>query len=727
MARRQFENPITLLRSSKSTNKSTNETNTNTFSKMDRRRVTPLPWGLPEPQQTQDEVFTFSDDHYKTPNYPRPFGYDNEKECIHYDTGLIHHDKTDTNITPFLSTTHLPTKMTEFFAPYAAVTMPAATTGAAQHHHQHYKNNLDLLLLAAEHHAKTTFDNKNTTTTPSPRRVSILGHDVPSSMTNWHWYNKDDNTTDAATTTNATMSSSLLDTSTTVSAPQPMHAWDWHDSTVHESFNDNGSNDNDDDQDEGEQDDDDGDDEETILVIRNARILCTIYQTPTGEWEDYNSNDDDDDDDDDSVTSSSSGSSNSSDNGNDNQEPSNAITMAAAAAPYRKCFETLAQELKAFHRRYGHARVAQKKGSPYCALGKWIANNRSKYKHEGISADRLAFFQSMGCDGFGRDHEHCTTSKKKDENHDQGTLVVPTTTTTTTTTTTSRTRNKRRLQLTYTTTVQNVNNKKKKGSIVASADKINTKPEAAAPNNQSNKKVTSTAKAKNANRPNNNNSKNKQTFNKDKQECAIVATSSTTTTTTSSSSSKGNNTNNISKTNNKSSSNNKCQSSTMPLTDSPASVYSTRTSTTWGRGHRTAKQIHIAVVVKKERVATITATSHSSTTKSSSTSCSSNSKTISRSSSSSCASSSSSSWSKNGRCKPRTEWYTWEERMTQLQDHLDLMGHNDVSTAKTNNPHKELGQWLAANRTLYKYGKLTDRNRLRDLRRMKCTRFGGKV
>ena len=68
--------------------------------------------------------------------------------------------------------------------------------------------------------------------------------------------------------------------------------------------------------------------------------------------------------------------------------------------------------------------------------------------------------------------------------------------------------------------------------------------------------------------------------------------------------------------------------------------------------------------------------------------------------------------------------FTWEDRMEQLSAHWELHGHNDVSTKKRNNPHKELGQWLAAQRTLYKHGKLKTERTL-ELRRMGCSSFGG--
>ena len=483
---------------------------------------------------------------------------------------------------------------------------------------------MEILLLAAEHAGESSYRQPQpslqdestppTTTTnagPSPHKQSgvtmILGQEIPSSMKDWHWYSNDPDAT-ASAEASAAAAGAVDDEDAMPTTP---FCWNWDDtneasdaetssssssssstrsSTTHGSF---------------------GLYDETVVVIRDARILYTIHQKPPSPA-DLDLQDDDDDDDDEDASSTASTSTASFREEHETPKPT------TTASGSRKTFADLWQELQSFHKEHGHTNVPQRKHGKQRGLGKWLGNQRWHYRKGSLASERAVLFRSLGVVGFDPiesddneevEEEPCVTPKDKGQ-------------TTTKKRTKSRSSKKRkgRTSTTTTTKAEPASKKKKKQRVV---------------------KVTLAAAEKGRSRT---------------TPIEVLDDESTAFT-------------------------------------SPGSQSSVSWVEEEGRGSRTA--IAATKKPKQKKATTTTPASNTTTTK----------------------------HHKSKRNKPHT-WFTWDERMEQLQAHRDLHGHNEVPTTKYNNPHKELGQWLAAQRSLYKYGKMK-KERVMDLRRLGCSSFGG--
>jgi len=65
-------------------------------------------------------------------------------------------------------------------------------------------------------------------------------------------------------------------------------------------------------------------------------------------------------------------------------------------------FHVHVEEVKAFKKLHGHANITRAKGSPYLRLGKWLDNQRNRFKTGKLGKEKTQILRGLGCPGFVR-------------------------------------------------------------------------------------------------------------------------------------------------------------------------------------------------------------------------------------------------------------------------------------------------------------------------------------
>ena len=142
-------------------------------------------------------------------------------------------------------------------------------------------------------------------------------------------------------------------------------------------------------------------DRETILVIRGNRVQYTILQQASTN--DSNASTPLND------TCTVSPMTNTENSGEEEVEE----VVKADRGKRPKSFEERYQQLKDYFAVHGHANVIATRGSELESLGRFLANQRSRYRSGELDSNRPALYRALNITGFEKDHKSPAFSAKK--------------------------------------------------------------------------------------------------------------------------------------------------------------------------------------------------------------------------------------------------------------------------------------------------------------------------